>query len=140
MAAKPTLARTPVAALAALEQLLDPAYPNDWREIATCLYVQLRARAEVAQLGDPHVALFALELTEGLRAEIGGLQTYHSKGVRYELSLRDRQILAEFTGRNQEALAKKHGLTPRQMYNILEVRLREEYERRQGVLPLVTPD
>lgn len=140
MAVKPVLAHTPAAALAALEQLLDPAYPDDWREIATCLYVQLRARDEIAPFADPRVAQLALELTEGLRAEIGGNQTYHSKGVRYDLSLRDRQILAEFTGRNHDALAKKHGLTPRQMYNILEVRLREEFERRQGSLPLESPE
>jgi len=139
MAAKPSLAHTPVAALVTLEQLLDPAYPEGWREIATCLYVQLRGRAEVAQLGDVRLAQIALALTEGLRAEIGGAQPYLSKGVDYELSLRDRQILAEYTGRNLAALARKHNITERRLRDILDVQVAEEVARRQGTLALDVP-
>lgn len=130
------VAQSSIAALAPLEAVLDPVYPDAWREIATCLYLQLREREELAGLDDARVAPLALQLTEGLRAEIGGSQPYLSKGVGFELSQRDRQILAEFTGHNQDELAKKYDLTPRQIYAILAVRIREEYERRQGRLPL----
>lgn len=130
------VAQSSLAALAPLEAVLDPAYPDAWREIATCLYLQLREREELAGLGDARVAQLALLLTEGLRAEIGGSQPYLSKGVGFELSQRDRQILAEFNGRNHDELARKWDLTPRQIYAILAVRVREEFERRQGRLAL----
>ncbi len=130
------LARASVADLAPLEAVMDAEYPNEWRQMATVLYLQLRSLPEFAPLGDARVAPLALRLTEGLRAEIGGSQPYLSKGQGYELSLRDRQILDAFRGNNQEDLARAYGLTVRQVYNILETQLRIERARRQGTLPL----
>lgn len=130
------LARAAVADLVPLEAVMDADYPNEWRQMATVLYLQLRALPEFAPLGDARVAPLALHLTEGLRAEIGGSQPYLSKGQGYELSLRDRQILDDFKGHNQEELARKYGLTVRQVYNILDTQLRIERARRQGTLPL----
>lgn len=137
MNARSLLASTAAATLAPLEAILDPSYPESWRDIATSLYVQMRALDELARLADAHVARLALQLTEGLRAEIGGSQPYLSKGSGYELSLRDRQILAEYRGNNLDALAHKYGLTTRQMRNIVDAQIREEVARRQGRLPFV---
>lgn len=127
------IARATVADLVPLERIMDPAYPETWREIAGCLYLQVRTRREFAG-DDAQAAALALELTEGLRAEIGGSQPYLAKGVAYELSERDRQILAKFNGNNHDALAREFDLTPRQIYSILERRIREEVARRQGTL------
>ncbi len=128
------LMHTQAASLAPLEAVLDPAYPEAWCEIATCLYVQVRTLPELSGLSDSERAALALRLTEGLRAEIGGSQPYLSKGVQYNLSERDRRILAKFNGHNHDALAREFNLTPRQIYTIVERRAREEFERRQGRL------
>lgn len=133
------LARATVAELAALERLLDPGYPGTWREIAACLYLQVRARPALAA-DDAAAAALALALTEGLRHEIGGSQPYLAKGVLFELSVRDRQILAKFNGRNQDALAREFGVTPRQIYSIVDRRIREDVARRQGTLALDSDD
>lgn len=129
------LARTPIADLAPLVSRLDPEYPDAWRDIATCLYLLLRGEPGLA-LADAQSADLALRLAEGLRAEIGGSQPYLARGVHYELSLRDRQILARFKGRNHDALAREFGVTPRYIYDIVARRTKEEIERRQGKLPL----
>ncbi|MCK9987640.1 MAG: hypothetical protein AzoDbin1_04112 [Azoarcus sp.] len=129
------LLRSSVADLAPLERVIDQAYPEAWREIAVNLYLQLRARRELAG-DDAQAATLALELSEGLRAEIGGSQPYLSKGQRYKETLRDRRILAKFTGHNHDVLAREFDLTPRQIYAIVERRAREDFERRQGRLEL----
>jgi len=134
MSAEPSrLARATVDELAPLAALLDPAYPENWARIAESLYLSLRDRG-AADDAAAHARL-ALDLAEGLRAELGGSQFYLAKGQGYELSLRDRQILARFTGHNHRALAQAFGVTERHVYSIVERRGREEFERRQGKLP-----
>lgn len=133
MSAAPSrLARATVDELAPLAALLDPAYPENWARIAERLYLSLRDRLPGEATAHAHLAL---ELAEGLRAELGGSQFYLAKGQGYELSLRDRQILARFTGHNHRALAQAFGVTERHVYSIVERRGREEFERRQGRLP-----
>lgn len=129
------LAYTPLDVLAPLAELLDPAYPAEWRDIATALFVQLRTSHDLAHLGQPQLAQLALRLAEGLRAEIGGSQPYLSKGERYNQQVRDREIYAASNGRNIDELAHKHGLTPRQVYNIIAT----QADARQGKLPFMIP-
>lgn len=129
------LAYTPLDVLAPLAELLDPAYPAEWRDIATALFVQLRTSHDLAHLGQPQLAQLALRLAEGLRAEIGGSQPYLSKGDRYNQMVRDRAIYAAANGRNIDELAHKHGLTPRQVYNIIAA----QADARQGKLPFMIP-
>ena len=133
------LARATMAELAALERLLDPGYPETWREIVACLYLQLRTRPALVP-DDAAAAALALALAEGLRAELGGSQPYLAKGASFELSVRDREILAKFNGRNHDALAREFGLTPRQIYNVVDRRIREDVARRQGTLALDSDD
>ena len=133
------LARATMAELAALERLLDPGYPETWGEIVACLYLQLRMRPALVP-DDAAAAALALALAEGLRAELGGSQPYLAKGASFELSVRDREILAKFNGRNHDALAREFGLTPRQIYNVVDRRIREDVARRQGTLALDSDD
>jgi hypothetical protein len=129
------LADTPLAVLAPLAELLDPAYPAEWRDIATGLFVQMRESRDLVHLAQPQLAQLALRLTEGLRAEFGGSQQYLSKGERYNQQVRDRAIYAEANGRNIDELAHKYGLTPRQVYNIIAT----QSDARQGKLPFMVP-
>lgn len=138
-ARKPDLAHTPAADLAPLEAVIDRDYPETWRDIATCQYVHLRACEAVfpGAVGRDHlVAGLALQITEGLRAEIGGSQPYLPQGRAYELSVRDRNIAAEFNGRNFHQLARKHHLSERRLRQILDAWQREQYARRQQTLEL----
>lgn len=128
------LLQTRLSELLPLEQVLDAEYPAVWRDIATCLYLQVRTWPDVSD--DKHAAERALQLAEGLRREIGGSQPYLSKGDDYEMTARDREILAKFNGHNHDALAREHDVTPRHIYRLLRRRIREEVARRQGQLPL----
>lgn len=126
------LTRTTVDDLAPLLAILDPAYPENLARIAECLFLVLRDRLP----GEPadHARL-ALDQAELVRAELGGSQLYLAKGQEFEMTLRDRQILAKFNGRNHRALAHEFGVTDRHIYDIVARRGREEFERRQGKLP-----
>ena len=126
------LAHASVADLAPLDALIDPAYPEAWREVAVCLFVRL---IRAGQLAPESAAPLALDLAEGLRAEIGGSQPYLPKGAHYEITQRDREIYGRFNGHNHDALARAYNLTPRQIYTIIERVGRAEFARRQAVLP-----
>lgn len=126
------LTRTTVEDLAPLLAILDPAYPENLARIAECLFLVLRDRLP----GEPadHARL-ALDQVELVREEMGGSQLYLAKGQSFDLTLRDRQILAKFNGRNHRALAHEFDVTERHIYDIVARRAREEFERRQGKLP-----
>lgn len=126
------LARSTADELAPLATILDPAYPEDLTLIATCLFLVLRDRLPGQPLEHARLAFAQAEL---VRAELGGGQFYLAKGQKFELSLRDRQILGQFTGHNHRELARDFNLTERQIYDIVARRAREEFERRQGQLP-----
>ena len=127
------LARTRAEELAPLLAILDPAYPENLALIAECLFLVLRDRLP----GDAHDhARLALDQAELVRAELGGSQLYLAKGQDFDLSLRDRQVLAKFNGRNHRALAHEFNVTERYIYDIVARRRREDFERRQGQLAL----
>lgn len=134
---KARLAHVPATTLAPLEGLFDEAYPERLREIATCLFLELLdAEGLVQLLGVPRLAQLALDQTERLSFDLGGESFYMHRGTRYRLSLRDREIVAEFNGRNQHQLARKHGLSVMRIYQIIAAWREEEIARRQGRLDL----
>lgn len=49
---------------------------------------------------------------------LGGTQEYFPKADVLLRQMRDMRILAEFTGSNQNELARKHGVSPRHVYNV----------------------
>lgn len=130
------LAESKATDVAPLEQLLAPEYPEAWRDIALCLYLQLRRLAPLASLASGQLAELALALTEGVRQELGGSQPYLPVGRAYELNQRDAQILREFDGGNHAELAKRHGVTARQIYAIVAAAQQRNFARRQTNLPL----
>lgn len=137
MSARTSLAQVTPDVLAPLERLFDDAYPERLREIATCLFLELLDADGLATLlGVPRLAQLALDQTERLSFDLGGESFYMHRGTRYRLSLRDRQIVAEFNGRNQHQLARKHGLSVMRIYQIIAAWREEEIARRQGRLDL----
>jgi Mor family transcriptional regulator len=127
--------------LAPLHALLDPAYPENLRMVAEWLFVQLVEDEEITEIPmSPtrltELALLALRQTERLSAEIGGMNFYLNKGVRYRASLRDREMFERFNGRNYDELARTYGLTPMRVRQIIGAMMVDEVARRQGKLDL----
>lgn len=67
----------------------------------------------------------AFEHAEYLRKHWGGQDLYIPKGVAWDLSERDRQMVKEFNGHNHDQLARKYNLTTVRVYQILKVAQRE---------------
>lgn len=124
---------------APLEALFDEAYPERLREVAMHLYTGLIEADELTGLPHEQLARIALDQTELLSLELGGDSFYMHRGHRYRLTLRDRQIAAEFNGRNHHELARKHDLSVVRIYQILAAIREEEFSRRQGKLGLDDP-
>lgn len=126
--------------LAPLHALLDPAYPENLRMVAEWLFVQLvEDETELPISADrlSALALLALRQTERLSAEIGGMNFYLNKGVRYRATLRDREMFERFNGRNYDELSRIYGLTPMRVRQIIGAMMIDEVSRRQGRLDLV---
>jgi len=127
--------------LTPLHALLDPAYPENLRLVAEYLFMQLVEDEDVVELPiNParlaRLALLALRLAERLSAELGGMNFYFNKGIRYRASMRDREMFARFNGRNFDELARAYNLTPMRVRQIIAAMMAEEIARRQGKLDL----
>lgn len=126
---------------APLHALVDQAYPDNLRMVAEWLFVQLVEDVPVAELPVSEtrlseLALLALRQTERLSAELGGMNFYLNKGVRYRASLRDREMFEKFNGRNYDELAHDYGLTQMRVRQIISAMMADEIGRRQGKLDL----
>ena len=62
----------------------------------------------------------AFDIVESVRNEIGGVQLYIPRGMRFELSRRDHEIYNKFNGRNYHNLAREYGLSEMQIRNIVK--------------------
>lgn len=127
--------------LAPLHALIDPAYPENLTLVAEYLFMQLvEDEADAAGTGRAaqldRLALLALRLAERLSAELGGMNFYFNKGLRYRASLRDREMFGRFNGRNFDELARSYNLTPMRVRQIIAAMMAEEIARRQGKLDL----
>lgn len=76
----------------------------------------------------------ALSITNAIRREVGGQQLYVSKGLEYDLSLRDEEIYAAFKGNNYDDLARRFSLTTVQIRNIVRKGQLRDQARRQNKL------
>lgn len=76
----------------------------------------------------------AVDITEAIRTEIGGVQQYIPRGLNYMLSQRDLEIFAKFKGDNYDKLAHEYQLTAMQIRNIIKRAIAREKELRQGKL------
>lgn len=128
-----TLEQVSAAELVPLERMFEPAYPEQLRDVATVLFVELQNLVAGPAMPPERTAL---ALTEALSRELGGGSWYMNKGHLYRLSKRDEQIVAEFTGTNLHLLARKHNLCETRLRQILKTAQAEKFERQQQVLPL----
>lgn len=97
------------------------------------LKVSIR-EALIAKAFDPHHADRAAQIAvDTLREIYGGDQPYIPKDDE-RLDKRDWEIWQEFNGTNHAALAKKHGLTERQIYNRIAIIRPIAQARMQGNL------
>jgi Mor family transcriptional regulator len=117
-----------------LERQLDPAFPDRLREMAEHLYAQLITEPVTAKLPRDELAAVALRQTITVSSEMGGGTFYMHKGLSFHLSLRNRQMCAEFKGHNLPELAKRYDLTEVQVRNIIRQYQRERFLARQGSL------
>jgi len=74
----------------------------------------------------------ALAVTEHIRTFWGGEQLYLPKGRFQEINNRDRAIEAEFNGANARELRKRHGITERHFYRIVNRVRAERREKLKG--------
>lgn len=120
--------------LAPLEALVDEAYPERLRDMATCLFAHMLDEPEFAGLEPARVARLALDMTDSLSTELGGGNFYMHKGHRYRLSVRDRQMMREYRGNNIPELAVRYHLTETRIRQIVAAFEAEEFARRQPPL------
>ena len=104
-------------------------YPDLLEQIGQVVFRRLTKHAVAAD-----ATSLAFEITEAIRAEIGGVQQYIPRGLSYALSLRDAQIWNEFAGDNYQELAHKYDLTEMQVRNIINRARRREMAARQSSL------
>lgn len=75
-----------------------------------------------------------LKICDAIRRDLGGQQMYLSKGLDYELSLRDDEIYKGFKGNNYHTLARKYHLSEMQVRNIVKRGQLRDQARRQNKL------
>lgn len=102
----------------ALESLFQEDYPESVLEVARVLFVEL-LNQDTPRLELDQAAQVARAQAEAVRKELGGLKLYFTRGTRMDANIRRRQILAEYTGDNASALARKHGLSHERVRSIL---------------------
>jgi Mor family transcriptional regulator len=73
----------------------------------------------------------ALEITERIRATVGGTSTYIPRGQDFEMNLRDEEIYNKFNGRNYFELAQEYMLTEMRVRTIVKIGLKRDQARRQ---------
>ncbi|MET2988261.1 transcriptional regulator [Herbaspirillum seropedicae] len=85
-------------------------------------------------LGREQAQSAAFEIAESIRTEIGGVQQYIPRGLRFQLSRRDQEIFEKFNGQNYHQLAHSYHLSEMQVRNIVKRGLARERAARQASL------
>ena len=80
-------------------------------------------------IDDPRVRAF--KCVSALCQYHGGMQHYLPKGDALKRALRDISIAKDFTGCNHKELAQKHGLTEKQIYEIIAKYRKEQQNKKQ---------
>ena len=85
-------------------------------EITNCLRRRLQGEIDTDRL-DALVSGIANDISN----QIGGREVYINKRPRSEYARRNAEIRGEFNGRNHDELARRHGLSRRQVYRLLKL-------------------
>lgn len=109
---------------------LDESYPEVLADIARTIHEELMSDQRI-QLPHPLAAEIALKVAEHVRRNIGGVATYIPRGMSYELTLRDRQMWAEFRGDNYAELARKYDKTEMRVRQIIAHAIKVDRAARQ---------
>lgn len=103
---------------ASAEQLaiIDGLFPKDvasaLRDMAISMYLAMIDDEELLEtLGLERLANIAVDLTDRVSLDLGGISFYMPKGMASRLSSRNQRILAEFNGRNKHELARKYKIS-----------------------------
>jgi Mor family transcriptional regulator len=102
-------------------------YPEVLEQVGQVVARKLREEGIEAT----HAGQMVFDITEGIRTEVGGIQVYIPRGIRYEFSQRDQEIYAAFNGTNYNALSQQHGLSSVQVRNIIKRCQQAEREARK---------
>lgn len=113
--------------------ILDDAYPEVLADIAREIHTRLMDHPLV-KLPHPIAAEVALGVAESVRHNIGGVAVYIPRGQNYELSLRDKQMWADFRGDNYGDLARKYEMSEMRVRQIMERIGKVEKAKRQQSL------
>lgn len=92
------------------------------------------ALKEMAGLEDEAAKQIGREVSDRMASHWGGQNIYFPMGLKLKLSQRDRQIYADFTGRNHSELARRWGVSLQWIYKIVKAMGEEEVARRQRPL------
>jgi len=85
-------------------------------EITACLRRRLKGEIDTERL-DALVSGIATDIS----SQIGGREVYVNKRPRSEYARRNAEIRGEFNGRNHDELARRHGVSRRQIYRLLKL-------------------
>lgn len=109
-----------------MDNLAEDRYPEVLTDLVGKLEVLLAAEGG---LNIPASRALSWKIVSLIGREWAGQQIYIGKGV--VVTERDFEIYREFTGSNHTQLARKHSLTERQIYNVVN-RVREwEFAKKQ---------
>lgn len=90
-------------------------------ELVADLEAQAAAFLAAEQIPSHTAQLVSRKLSRHLCSNWGGQLIYFPKNQGGELDERDKQIYAEFNGRNHHELAKKYNLTEQRIYKIVKL-------------------
>lgn len=88
----------------------------------------------VKHLDEESAASIGRSVAEDMAQHWGGQLIYFPKGKFLILSKRDRQIYAEFNGRNHSDLARRYDVSIQHIYRIVKYMTRQDLDQRHGDL------
>lgn len=110
------------------------AFPDGYPEILEHMGQTIGRKLIEHGMAYDTVKVAAVDITEAIRTEIGGVQQYIPRGLNYMLSQRDIEIYEKFKGNNYDALAHEYQLTAMQIRNIIKRAQDRDKAARQGNL------
>lgn len=98
--------------LAPLEGVMNPVWPEVWRDLAISHYLTLSCHPLAAVLDANARAQLALELAVGVGKDLGGTQPYIPNGLRNSAKEKfDRVLRALKSGKSYKAVADDEGIS-----------------------------
>lgn len=113
------LSRASAAELAPVAACMDPDRPDVWSDIATRLFMVLKAQPQLAHQSPEALALAAVSQTYQLVRDFGGNTLYLGIGNGVRAKALKHSIVANFPRRSVGELSQENGVTPSRVRQIL---------------------